>query len=834
MLKNFVKKGVALVCAGVIAFGAIGCTNASSGGNATYDIWTTYNTMKVVREAELNGNYVKMDKGVNVKMAKAESEMGSFYVTTGDKAINSFNLLVEDLENENGDIFPVENMEVYAQKYIQISWRSRNNTYEEYPVGSFAPDAIVEMDLYRKADEDKIPANSNQGFTVDFTTTKDTPAGTYTGKFYLSLDNVVEEIPVSVTVWDYAVPEKATSASCILIYEDSIKQGEMTSVQSEVDEWYRAYYEVALEYRMNPYMVPESTKSPEKFVENVLRYFDHPNFATFGLPHQTFLDPYVGTYQDNAGYFDNDTDGKKASRYGDCMDYWYDCLYLLGKAASNTGVNYFEQCYIYPIDEPNGPEALAIAIEWMQDLKQLRNDVADALIASGWFTEDDEIIASVRDVDIVCTALGDEPALAEFDIVYVPEPYEYEDYSIQTNIEQHAGTNKNPLWWYTQIDKIGDGPNLFLDDFGVAGRIQGWMEKYYNIDGWLYWEFAMYLAKIAFVGGYEVVDIYNDMNRDAGTATGCAGGGYFVYPGSKYGSDEPIKTLRLLTFRDSYEEKETLTYLDNIYSDYETYYGLKGTSEEGKFDINNVFKGVYDSIFCRSAAYRDDATFDACRDVLKDAVINATKNDNKFIYTMDYVGKDATYSFYTAPGYQVKVGNTVLTSVTSGEGLKHTYTIDASTTAVLQSVELVKDGQSTTMNLYEVESEKAIDLHSESVEIEVAGGTCNVDGNDFKFGLTGVLLEKGKVPEIKFVGLPDRFKVVEIDLANTTNAPLTMTCRIIFTDGTFEDRDVGLTGNTARTIEVLRRKNKKVESVCIRFEKTANLKTVTVSGVRVR
>ena len=831
MLKKFVKKGVALVCAGVIAFGAIGCANGSESGNVSYDIWTTYSTMKVVREAELNENYVKMEKGINVKMAKAESEMGSLYVTTGEKGIDKFNLLAEDLVNENGDIFPVENMEVYAQKYIQITWRSRNNTYEEYPIGSFAPDAIVEMDLYRNAKEDKIPANSNQGFTVDFTTTKDTPAGVYTGTFYLSLNNKVEEIPVSVEVWDYAVPEKSTSASCILIYEDSIRQGEMTSIQSEVDEWYRAYYEVALEYRMNPYMVPESTKSPQKFVENVLRYYDHPNFATYGLPHQTFLSKYDGSYQEKAGFFtkeDGSRDVAKEARYGDCMDYWYDCLYLLGKEASKTGVNYFEQCYIYPIDEPNGPEALAIAIEWMKDLEQLREDVAKALVNANVLNEQEhgDIIESVRDVDIVCTALGDEPALAGFDIVYVPEPYEIEDYSIQTSIEQHAENNKNPIWYYTQIDKIGDGPNLFIDDFGVAGRVQGWLEKYYNIDGWLYWEFAMYLKKIAFVTGYEVVDVYNDMNRDGGTATGCAGGGYFVYPGSKYGSDEPIKTLRLLTFRDSYEDKETLTYLDNIYSEYETYYDVNA----GTFDINNVFKGVYDSMFCRSAVYRDDAMFDACREVLKDTVINATKKDNKFVYTMDYAGKNATYSFYTAPGYQVKVGDVVLERVQSGEGLKHTYTIDASTTAVLQSVELVKDGQSTIMNLYEVSSEQAIDMHSESFGIEVTGGTYTVDGNNFNFRSTDI----NKTTEIKITGVPERLKVLEIDLENTTSEPLNITCRLLFTDGQFEDRDIGLTKNTYRTVEVLRRKNKKVASIVIKFEKTASIKTVTISGIRVR
>lgn len=839
MLKKMIKRGIAIIGACILTFGAVGCDCKSE--ESEYDIWTTYNTMKVVREADLNDNYVKMEKGINVKMAKGESEMGSVYITTGEEGVDKFNFVVQDLKNENGDVLSIENMDVYAQKYIEIIWRSRNNTYEEYPLGSHAPDALVEMDLYKRAGENSILPNSNQGFTVDFKANADTPTGVYTGIFYLVLDGDVQEIPVSVTVWDYAIPAKATAASCLLIYEDSIKQGEMTSVQAEVDDWYRTYYELALEYRINPYMVPESTKSPEKFVENVIKYFDHPNFTTFGLPHQSFLGAYAGSYQSDAGFFDDDN-GTKKSRYGDCMNYWYDCIYLLGRKAKETGVNYFEKCYIYPIDEPNGPEQLAIAIEWMQDLKQFRNDVADALVRNGVLDADSPIVASVRDIDIICTALGDEPALAEFDIVYVPEPYEIEDYSIQTNIEKHAENNDNPIWYYTQIDKIGDGPNLFIDDFGVAGRVQGWMEKYYNIDSWLYWEFAMYLSKIAFQSGYKVVNPYQDMSRDSGSATGCAGGGYFVYPASRYGADEPIKTLRLLTLRDSYEDKEVLTYLDNVYSEYEKYYGL----ETGTLDINKVFKGVYDSIFCRSAVFRDDQVFDGCREVLKDTVINANKADNKFVYTMDYVGKNATYSFYTAPGYQVKVGDKVLESTASGEGLKHTYTIDASTTAVLESVELVKDGQSTVMDLYEVSTEKAVDMHASDFKVQVSTGSeVTKDGNNFNFVVRSNESDQYFLPQIKFTGVPSKFKVVEIDIENTTDVAVDMYLRICYTDGTSEMKDIGLTENTARTVEVLSRTKteKEISYIAIRFDNTKEVdgnievigdRTITVSGIRVR
>ena len=75
MFKKIAKKLVLFLSAITLTVGAVGCTPAPDGNDANYDVWTTWNTMKVVREAELNDNYEKMEKGINVKMAKAESEM---------------------------------------------------------------------------------------------------------------------------------------------------------------------------------------------------------------------------------------------------------------------------------------------------------------------------------------------------------------------------------------------------------------------------------------------------------------------------------------------------------------------------------------------------------------------------------------------------------------------------------------------------------------------------------------------------------------------------------------------------------------------------------------
>ena len=77
MFKKLIKKGVALACGIVMSFSVVGCADQPE-SKVTYDIWTTYNTMKVIRETSLNDNYVKMEKGINVKMAKAKEKWVRF------------------------------------------------------------------------------------------------------------------------------------------------------------------------------------------------------------------------------------------------------------------------------------------------------------------------------------------------------------------------------------------------------------------------------------------------------------------------------------------------------------------------------------------------------------------------------------------------------------------------------------------------------------------------------------------------------------------------------------------------------------------------------------
>ena len=169
------------------------------------------------------------------------------------------------------------------------------------------------------------------------------------------------------------------------------------------------------------------------------------------------------------------------------------------------------------------------------------------------------------------------------------------------------------------------------------------------------------------------------------------------------------------------------------------------------------------------------------------------------------------------------------------------------TQGALTSIELVKDGQTTKVDLYEVSTEKAIDITSNTFSVKVTeGSTFTKTATGYDFTIVSKANDKIFIPRITFDGLPNSFKVIEIDLENNTDELAMMKLRIVYTDGSNETKDIGLTANTAKSVEVLSRKGsgKKIDSVQIRFENLTKDeygrdvpiadRYISVKGMRVR
>ena len=105
------------------------------------------------------------------------------------------------------------------------------------------------------------------------------------------------------------------------------------------------------------------------------------------------------------------------------------------------------------------------------------------------------------------------------------------------------------IWWYHCNQPENPYPTAMLDDNLIAMRLVTWMQYDLDITGTLYWS-VNYYQKL------ETAIVPRDIWNDPVTMGRSNGDGYLLYPGSSYGIDGPIGTLRLESIRESKEDYE--------------------------------------------------------------------------------------------------------------------------------------------------------------------------------------------------------------------------------------------------------------------------------------
>ena len=157
------------------------------------NVWSTYNTAKVIRQTTKNEKYTQLPAEISVQMMRGEYE-GAQLVLTSNAEV-PYKLSKGELKNANGTVLPAENISIYHQKYIEIARNYNGNP--AYNAGDAIPDMLLPMDIAAEYGENIVKADSNQGVTVEFNS-EGLEAGVYTGNFVLEIDGEKQNIPVSV------------------------------------------------------------------------------------------------------------------------------------------------------------------------------------------------------------------------------------------------------------------------------------------------------------------------------------------------------------------------------------------------------------------------------------------------------------------------------------------------------------------------------------------------------------------------------------------------------------------------------------------------------------
>lgn len=681
-------------------------------GNGDVVVQSVYPTFKVMQSAT---DFPKGEAEIDVQLAQGETESAQL-VLTAKENVSSYELIASDIQNEHGDKFGINNIEVDVQYYVNVEQKTSGNNNAAYPTG-WTPDMLMPMETCKAYGENKIQAGNNQGLTVEFTADPNTPAGTYQGTFTLKVDKKTYEIPVSVEVWDIDV-SKAYGKTWIGIELSQMWFGEL----SNSDELYKTYYDTLLnKYKTCGGMLP-GTYDLHNFVATLDSYWENPNFTTYEIPSPK--DWYI---QDSV---------------------LFDYIYLLANATidkklADTPIDrfYLERAVILPFDEPQSNtdtfnDRVSVCTQqvesaelqvWNRIVDEGRLDEITDEGGTGLNSNFAKHLKESLDISSVVTT-HEVDYWGDMIMSYCPAVQHYHTALDRMELAEHSEKWNAEQWFYTCMQPVYPYPSHHIDDYLIGSRTMRWMQKAYNIEGYLYWCATQYSQSTE--AGYQPLDPYTNPARYFFGSKTFNGDGYLFYPGKKYDSATPFGSIRLDTLRDGQEDYNLMcTYQDKL-NELQNYYGWTTVP-----DVNDVIGLLYDNLFNGSVYSTDDkALFDARELLAKKAVL--ANSDAKFFYEIKANSDgSSTAIFYVSNGTQVTFNGENLTNKTvCGEGVQFSKTFNPlelknlkiSVTKGEQTVSFTDSlGQSKTSAFVQKENENIIFV-SENSESNVNGNEINV------------------------------------------------------------------------------------------------------------
>ncbi len=604
-MNKTMTKILAALLVGVSLIGLLGCS-ANTQPPAGWNVWSTYNTTKVIQQTGRNDTYQKMDAQLSAQMMRNEYEGAQLIITAKENI--TYMLTAGILKNQNGDIFPAENIEIYHQKYQTI--KTNFNGDKAFQAGDSIPDMLLPLDIAAQYGENKIAANTNQGVTVEFHS-KDVPAGVYTGNFTLDLNGQKMNIPVSVEVWDFQLDGRREFQSCFVLYRDEVFTGEFCNTDEIID----TYVDKLLDYKINT-LVAQSYYTPQILVKEAQRLFQNPNFNSLAIPCPFYLDYQV---------YENAEITPEAQ---EAIDY----ITALAKASSPEA-NYIQYAYFYlgPYDEADVVEGRWEPSEaFLCDGGPYQQTLALAIAqlkAEGWFDQQTaefaaQTEAAILQIPAVFTNVNfvDE-WVGTLNAAFCPYISHFNDTAILNQYRDAAEDRSfGDLWAYTCCGPVDPYPTFHIDDGTLDMRVCGWMEKAYGITGYLYYKVNNY----AYLTNAPVDD-HIDMYATPARYFDVNGDGFLFYPGRYYGSSEPFATVRLAAYRDGMDEYDMLCIYEQLLQEYAQQNNI------ADFDFHLYVEDLYRSMFQGMVAKQDAGLLYAARKELANRILTL-KNEGRLAY----------------------------------------------------------------------------------------------------------------------------------------------------------------------------------------------------------
>lgn len=458
-------------------------------------------------------------------IAAAQNEFESFQVVvTGQAAGVSMGF--EGLSDGKGHTITGREVVLYREALLNVTAPSGGDGAAGMWPDALVPDVDPIAGEKRNAFPFDVPAGESRAVFVDIHAPDGTPAGVYTGVLHVN-GGVTVDVPVTLTVWDFAVPSTSTLRSAFGMAWNGpcVGHGDGGCNGGASDLALRArYVQAALDNHLTihtPYYTSTVDSSGNE------------NWANFDQYAGPFLDGTAPTRLKGAKLTSLAVNGPQAANAAQVAK-WN--AHVNAKGWTSTTL------FDYVCDEP------PLTCAWSDipgRISQAR--AGDPSVSTLVTTTTDEAKAQgVNGIDL-----------------FVPVVNYMEG---KPNSGQFAGNQRakygNNIWWYQSCMSFGcsavgggrDGtgetgwPTYAVDSDATRNRAMEWLSYTYNVQGELYYETTM---------AYFTGDPWVSQSNFGGT-----GDGTLFYPGTPArigGQTEiPVESLRLKELRDGMEDYELL------------------------------------------------------------------------------------------------------------------------------------------------------------------------------------------------------------------------------------------------------------------------------------
>jgi len=210
----------------------------SLGDDEKCSVWWAEGIYKIMQQDPVPDG--KMNE---VQLYTASNEYESMQVViTPHTTLHNLTIKPNDLISESGDVISANQFSVRRVEFVQVI-----RPTDDYGKPGWYPDPLP---MFMEPVE--LEKNVNHPFFITIKVPVGTEPGNYTGSIDLNAEGWEKNIPVSVHVWNFQLPEKPTVRSAFGIGTEGIQQYHNLESEEELLEVTDKYYSLLKDYKIGP------------------------------------------------------------------------------------------------------------------------------------------------------------------------------------------------------------------------------------------------------------------------------------------------------------------------------------------------------------------------------------------------------------------------------------------------------------------------------------------------------------------------------------------------------------------------------------------------------